>query len=374
MLYIVVDTTWIAVFPKCVADYKTILVHHFVCISGWWLSIVWSEWEFYVSTAIFVEFNTWLLILKRFYPDDSFFKRLLKLLDHVSWFGLRLMIFPFIWYNAWKVYFYMVRTFPQGGLGGYWNTGLFGAVSSTMIMIQNISWTYDKYRKKWGIRKVVDERMYKLHDMFNLVCLPIVCALYVWHIHSLFTALPDPEPVAGVILSPRAMVPEGNDSWNYLWWTFWWYITLDTAWVIMYPESVPSPTDIVVHHIICLVGWHIVLCWPPWEFYISAGLIVEFNTWLLIAKRQYKETASPQWLNMLENVSWFFARLIFFPIVTWNFLCMYIHMCKLYPKYQLGFINTGLHAFITCAAVMRLNFKWTYKKWFNKKAEHEKGL
>merc|ERR1712146_279558 len=117
-----------------------------------------------------------------------------------------------------------------------------------------------------------------------------------------------------------------------------WYIALDTAWVIMYPESVPSPTDIIVHHIICLVGWHIVLCWPHWEFYISAGLVVEFNTWLLIAKRQYSKEDLPPLLGKLENITWFFARLVFFPIVTWNFLCGYIHMCKEYPKY-LGFIN-----------------------------------
>lgn len=373
MIYICVDTAWIALFPRCVADSKVILAHHFICISGWWLSITWSEWEFYVSTAIFVEFNTWVLILKRFFPEDSFLKRFIKLLDHVSWFALRLMAFPFIWYNAWKVYFYMVKTFPDGALGGYWNTGLFGAVSSTMIMIQNAAWTRDKYAKKFGANRGIDNYMNKLHDQFNLLVLPVICAFYVWHMHSLFTAPPDAQQFDGVIMSPRTRVPEGNESWNYMWWAFWWYIALDTAWVIMYPESVASPTTIIVHHVVCLVGWHVVAVWSDWEYFISAGLIVEFNTWFLIAKRQFRDVKA---LYYLENVTWFISRLVVFPVVCYNIGCCYAHMCKTYPDYQLGFINTGLHAFVSCAMVTVLNFVWTYQKWFapRNKAKGDKGL
>ena len=372
MIYICVDTVWIAYYPRCVADYKVILAHHFICISGWGLSIVWTEWEFYVSTAIFVEFNTWVLILKRFFPEDSFLKRFIKLLDHISWFALRLMAFPVIWYNAWKVYFYMVKTFPDGGLGGYWNTGLFGAVSSTMIMIQNAFWTRDKYGRKFGVKREIDDYMNKLHDQFNLAYLPVICALYTWHMYSLFTAPPDAQQFDGLIMSPRTRVPEGNESWNYLWWAFWWYIALDTAWLIMYPESVASPATIIIHHAICLVGWHIVYVWPDWEYFISAGLIVEFNTWFLIAKRQFREVKV---LTYFENVTWFIARLVAFPAVCWNFWCCYMHMCRSYPTYQLGFINTGLHAFVSCALVTLLNFIWTYQKWFApKKDKGDKGL
>ena len=70
--YICVDTLWVALFPRCVANANTILLHHALCIGGWWLGTQWSELECDVSSSLIVEFNTWLLILKRKFVEDSF--------------------------------------------------------------------------------------------------------------------------------------------------------------------------------------------------------------------------------------------------------------------------------------------------------------
>jgi hypothetical protein len=349
-------------------------MHHVICICGWYLATRWENWEFYVSTGIIVEFNTWLLILKRLFTEDSFTKRFIKMMDDVSWVTLRLIAFPLINYNAVRIYFMVAQMYPDGPLGGYLNTGLYGGTTSTMLMVQNLVWTRDKYFKKGkvAVAHIVDDFQNRMHDRFNLVCLPVICSLYSWHMYSLYTAEPDVDPFAGVVFSPRRQVPEGNDSWCCLWWFFWAYILVDTMWVLMYPECVASPTAIIVHHVICLIGWHIVMVWPAWEFYTSAGLIVEFNTFFLIAKRQFRSVEA---LHLFDNVTWVFSRLCVFPLVCWNFLCVYIHMCKAYPTFQMGFINTGLHGFLSCLIVTCQNFKWTYDKWIApRRNKQDKGL
>ena len=376
MAYISIDTVWVALYPKCVADANVILVHHAICIGGWVLGTQWSELECDVSSAIIVEFNTWLLILKRKFVEDSFWKRLVKMLDDVSWVILRLCIFPVISYQAWGGYFYQLKHFPDAPLGGYLNTSLYGVITSTMLLGQNLQWTRDKYFHIWfrkGPPVAVDDYMNKLHDYFNIVALPILVFLWTWHQYDLFMAGPEEDPIPGVIWSTRSQVPEHCRSFNILWYYVWWYFIVDSAWVIMYPESVASPRSIIIHHIICVIGWHLIFAWPRWEAYISAGLEVEVNTWMLIAKRQFRSIHGP--LSTAENLTWPLTRLVAFPIVTWNAFMVYLHMVRTYPHMPLGgYLNTGLHGTMSTVIVTVQNFYWTYNKWFAPKKRNEKGL
>ena len=375
--YICVDTLWVALFPRCVANANTILLHHALCIGGWWLGTQWSELECDVSSSLIVEFNTWLLILKRKFVEDSFWKRFIKMLDDVSWVLLRLCIFPCVCYQAWGGYFYQLRHFPDSPLGGYLNTSLYGVVSSTLLMAQNMQWTRDKYFKFWFRNSKdhsVDNYMNKMHDYFNIFFLPGIVACWCWHQYDLFSAGPDETPIAGTLIWTRAQVPDNCISYSVLWTYTWWYFVVDSAWIIMYPESVASPRSIIIHHIVCVLGWHLVLAWPRWEVYVTSGLEVELNTWLLIAKRQFR---GQRILSILENVTWPITRLVAFPIVGWNAWMVYLHMVKHYPNMPLGgYINTGLHGAVSVSVVVVQNFYWTYNKWFaiKKKAHESKGL
>ena len=195
--YITIDTLWVALFPRCVANANTILLHHALCIGGWWLGSQWSELECDVSSSLLVEFNTWLLILKRKFIEDSFWKRFIKMLDDVSWVILRLCLFPCIVYQAWGGYFYQLKHFPDSPLGGYWNTSLYGVVSGTMLLAQQWQWTRDKYFKSWfksSKENVLDDHMNKLHDYFNIIFLPGLVILWYWHQYDLFMAGPDTTP------------------------------------------------------------------------------------------------------------------------------------------------------------------------------------
>ena len=42
------------------------------------------------------------------------------------------------------------------------------------------------------------------------------------------------------------------------------YIAIDSAWILLYPKSVPSPNFILWHHMVCLVGYNIIT-WTGWS-------------------------------------------------------------------------------------------------------------
>ncbi len=63
------------------------------------------------------------------------------------------------------------------------------------------------------------------------------------------------------------------------------YFLLDTVFVGLYPQSVKSPLVILVHHMITALYILIPYNYPQYHWCMSYCMLVEVNTWLLIAKR-----------------------------------------------------------------------------------------
>ena len=105
------------------------------------------------------------------------------------------------------------------------------------------------------------------HDAFNILALPVVCTLNVLY-----------------------LLTESENFLRLQFFSFLLYLSTDTLWVLIKPESVASPLTIIIHHIVCLYAWVDPYIYAP-EFskWISAMLLVEINTFLLIAKRDWPE-------------------------------------------------------------------------------------
>lgn len=104
--YFILDSIWILIVPNCVKNPLAIVVHHFICIIMS-CEIVWiwhkhqpsedgnglhKEVLLIPCKVFLVEFNTFLLILRRRYKlgllfNASFF---------ASWIGIRLVLFPYV--------------------------------------------------------------------------------------------------------------------------------------------------------------------------------------------------------------------------------------------------------------------------------------
>ena len=203
----------------------------------------------------------------------------------------------------------------------------------------------------------VNDYQNRIHDFFNLIVLPIISSVYVWHMLTLYSMPPDDDQIT-ILSLPRE---SGNSlAWRVLYGFFMTYMLVDSVWVMLYPQAVASPKIIIVHHLVCITGFLLARGWTGWEFYASAGLCVEFNTFFLIAKRRFPSTRALYWL---DNLTWIVTRLIMFPIVTWNSLCVWLWMSATFPAGRFGkYWNTGLLMTFFASSLMVLNLAWSKDK------------
>lgn len=129
-----------------------------------------------------------------------------------------------------------------------------------------------------------------LHDWFNLV---VIAVLNVENIVYLATGQ------GFQVFFTSAMV----------------YFLLDTLFVGVYPQSVKSPVVILSHHICTALYMLIPYSYPHYQWCMAYCMLVEINTWLLIARR----TLGGKLLEMLFYVSWVLLRNIFYPYLIWAF-------------------------------------------------------
>jgi len=118
--------------------------------------------------------------------------------------------------------------------------------------------------------------------MFNIVSLPIISSINIYHLYVLYQQPEDLTPPALTLFSmPRI---SHDISWNFLWYAFLLYLLIDLAWISIYPNCVPQPMPIVIHHLLLLSAWMVIFCWDGYEFYMSAGILLEINTFFLIGQ------------------------------------------------------------------------------------------
>eukprot|EP00878_Enallax_costatus_P004161 GHUV01004390.1.p1 GENE.GHUV01004390.1~~GHUV01004390.1.p1 ORF type:complete len:253 (+),score=52.08 GHUV01004390.1:282-1040(+) len=93
------------------------------------------------------------------------------------------------------------------------------------------------------------------------------------------------------------------------------YFLLDTIFVGVYPQSVKSPVVILSHHICTALYMLIPYNYPHYQWCMAYCMLVEINTWLLIARR----TIGGKLLEALFYISWVVLRNIFYPYLIWAF-------------------------------------------------------
>eukprot|EP01040_Poterioochromonas_malhamensis_P001084 gene1084-1149_t len=173
----------------------------------------------------------------------------------------------------------------------------------------------------------IDELWHSRHDIFNLLVLPLVIGANCLYLF---------------------------ESYDWYWiqfWSFFLYILVDTLWLIIKPRSVVSPCAIIAHHIVCIIGWVLPALYDQiYADWVSYGLLVEVNTWFLIARRTWKDVA---FFGFCFYLCWFTLRLIMYPVILYRF-------SKLI--YEKGFSEVHYTAFIQwvfMVALTSLNYKWT---------------
>lgn len=177
-----------------------------------------------------------------------------------------------------------------------------------------------------GVPKHEDDWARDSHDFFNLIVLLPIIVLNVmnWNWDILLN------------LSKKQYL---EDAWTGEWfdlffWTTVSYFIADLMWIVIIPNSVKSPGVIIQHHIISMVYLLIPYYRPERRWCMGACMIVELNTWFLIARRVFNKQGFPPWTINLSFVSF---RLKFISIcfyVTWFSL-----RCFLYPFLLLNFTN-----------------------------------
>lgn len=228
-----------------------------------------------------------------------------------------------------------------------------------------------------------DER--EMHDFFNLIALVPVVVLNIinwdWDI---------------LIDSHRGNKAMGK-AWTGQYFPLFYattiaYFVADLIWVIQIPTCVKSPGVIIQHHIATLLYLVIPYMFPEEGWLMGACLIVEINTWLLIARRVFNKQGFGPWvidlslfsirvkvISILFYVTWISIRCILYPCilrVLWT-LCY-----DQYNKQGVIFnsryaVALALHSIFCC-----LNFKWTFDLFMSKlrawkcgaSAKTEKGL
>ena len=182
----------------------------------------------------------------------------------------------------------------------------------------------------------------RLHDLFNLSVLPIICA-------SNFLYL---------------LLREDFYLWAQFF-VFTVYLIADSIWVLFRPLSVASPSTIIIHHTVCLIGWTIQhISDPSLSQWTSLGLLAEINAIFLIGRRYWGRTRV---IQTFFYSTWIFLRLMMFPFVLYRFVFKYFDYTI--TESNGSFLNTGLLVLLVMVFLNVLNMKWSWDLFFRKNME-----
>jgi hypothetical protein len=217
---------------------------------------------------------------------------------------------------------------------------------------------------KWGIeppmgpKAAVDGLLHSRHDLFNLLALPVVLFFLADYLF-------------GRMGINRNDLNENETSFTLLWCVGELYFAVDLMWLLLWPRSVASPAIIVFHHIICCLGWCLPLLRVELAPYAAALLLVELNTFFLIAKRYFADISSVHVvMKHLFHVTWIGLRLVMYPAVC------YMFSFEVHKSYiQSGYINLSSASMFILLLLICLNMKWTYDLYLKSdESMQKKGL
>lgn len=164
------------------------------------------------------------------------------------------------------------------------------------------------------------------HDIFNLVCLAILNVLNLYYIFN-------------------------NSGFTVFFWTTSAYFVCDSVFVGIAPNSVKSPVTILSHHMITGLYMLIPYYYPKYAWCMSYCMLVEVNTWMLIAKRNMRSKV----LEALFYISWVLLRNIWYPYLIYLFYSHWV----LETEATGSRINAMSFAPFFQTFLTGLNFHWT---------------
>eukprot|EP00542_Grammatophora_oceanica_P005257 CAMPEP_0194068410 /NCGR_PEP_ID=MMETSP0009_2-20130614/87083_1 /TAXON_ID=210454 /ORGANISM="Grammatophora oceanica, Strain CCMP 410" /LENGTH=298 /DNA_ID=CAMNT_0038721511 /DNA_START=353 /DNA_END=1249 /DNA_ORIENTATION=+ len=246
-----------------------------------------------------------------------------------------------------------------------------------VISSSRVSAAARRGKKKYNSTQDVDPATVALarerHDVFNLVALIPIISLTIlswdW----------------GKVIRGEFETCYIEDYFEECWITTLIYFVVDLVWVARIPMCVKSPYTIIFHHFVALTYLLAPIMFPDYRWFMPAVLLVEINTWFLIARRVvYKQRGTTPLFESLDVASqelliqavsgcfyttWIVVRCMVYP----GILGMFLHMAYeaiqetgIYFHYPMIYIP--IHTFFVL-----LNLKWTYdlfqpivvRKWKN---------
>lgn len=226
-----------------------------------------------------------------------------------------------------------------------------------------------------GVPKQEDDFARDLHDFFNLIVLVPVVVLNMmnWNLEPL---LDDGKKT------------DISDAWTGEWFEAFFQITAvyfvaDLVWVSLVPSCVKSPGTIIQHHIATLLYILIPYYYPEYRWLMGACMLVEINTWFLIARRVFNKQGFPPWvidlppfisirvklISIFFYTTWIGIRCILYPIIFVVLSKLWVALCEKHAtRCNVLTIALTLHS-VFCL----LNFKWTLDLLMSKVRYWRKG-
>jgi hypothetical protein len=225
-----------------------------------------------------------------------------------------------------------------------------------------VTYTDTKYRVVLpGVPKHDDDWARDSHDFFNLVALLCLNLFNIlnWNWDEIFSATRNTKI---------------EELWTGEYFQLFFYVTLfyfvvDLLWVFVIPSCVKSPATILQHHVATLLYMLVPYYYEPARWCMGACMIVEINTWFLIARRVFNKQGFPPWIIDLSFVSirvklisiffyvtWIAIRCILYPYLLWHFTLNWLDLSR-----KTGTkINPLLVAVPLQTCFCLLNLRWTY--------------
>ena len=209
-------------------------------------------------------------------------------------------------------------------------------------------------------RGEVDPYWHQRHDEFNLIYLPFVVATIINY---------------GYYYIQNPASSDVDSAYVIMSFVFLLYSALDTLWIIAKPNSVASPSLIIIHHIIAIIASVSPIYSKAIRLYQIGGTTVELNTWLLILRRYLRDRYVV--IELPFYTTWIIIRVILYPYILYRFTTDLVFDCNSLQFRANGLCWQNFGFGISVIILNVLNSKWSIDLVYNnfiRKDKKSKGL
>mmetsp|Transcript_7905 Transcript_7905/g.11700 ORF Transcript_7905/g.11700 Transcript_7905/m.11700 type:complete len:249 (+) Transcript_7905:147-893(+) len=154
-MYFIADMAAVTIWPQCVKSPATIQIHHIVSLISMYLVHIHPQYLWFMGANLFVEINTWFLIVRRIMHKDDELKTQLKrswsilpgfisFCFYVTWIFGRSFLLPFLWWMCFREW----AEFSEAK-GSIFNIVLPPLTMQTCVTLMCFKWTYDLFTGKY---------------------------------------------------------------------------------------------------------------------------------------------------------------------------------------------------------------------------------